>query len=308
MDFKKLTKILLALLSAVLIVVGLFSAFAPKKVAAKQKDETVRIGKMVNHPSIQLDKLIEYYLEECNVNKDKIAILIHSFETGEEYILNPNVDFTAASTYKLPLGVKYYEMINDGEISLSDHLTVQSNHYEEGGPTYYAKVGSAISVETLLHRMIQISDNTASHVLFENLGGWVEYKKKIAKYSNHDLNDSFFVKGNVQTVQYLSDCLDYVYHHKDSFKTLIKDMKSANPTSYLNKYTGNVTAQKYGYYNSARNSAGIVLDGHPYSIVVLTSLYDQGEVHMGKINKICHDYFNTEKKWDIDKGIVDRIK
>lgn len=229
MDFKKLKKILLITFSIILLVFGLVSIFTPKKVVAKQKDSSMRIAKTVNHPSIQLDTLIVYYLDECDVDRDRIAIYVHSFETNEEYILNPNVDFIAASTYKLPLGMKYYEMINDDEIRLSDRLTLQSKHYEEGGPTYYDEVGSTISVETLLHRMIQISDNTASHVLFENLGGWVEYKKKIAKYSTHDLNDSFFVKGNVQTVQYLSDCLDYIYHHQDAFKTLIKDMKSANP-------------------------------------------------------------------------------
>lgn len=308
MRLKRSAKITIAILLISLIVFGLVNLFMPKKVIAKQKDDMISLVKTVDHPSFTLDKLIDYYLDECNVDRDRIAIYVHSFESNEEYILNPTVDFTAASTYKLPLGMKYYEMIENGEISLSDTLTVQSNHYEEGGPTYYAEVGTAISVETLLHRMIQLSDNTASHVLFENLGGWVNYKLKVEKYSQHPLNDSFYVKGNVQTVQYLSDCLEYIYQHQETFKTLISDMKIANPTSYLNKYTGNVTAQKYGYYNSARNSAGIVLDEHPYSIVVLTSLYDEGEVHMGKINKICYEYFNTERKWDVDKGIVDRIK
>ena len=98
MNFKKLVSILVVMLSAVLLVFGLVSAFAPKKVVAKQYDGTMRIVKMVDHPAFQLHTLIDYYLDECDVNKDKIAIYVHSFETNEEYILNPNVDFTAAST------------------------------------------------------------------------------------------------------------------------------------------------------------------------------------------------------------------
>ena len=68
---------------------------------------------------------------------------------------------------------------------------------------------------------------------------------------------------------------------------------------FLNKETPKLAKQKYGLYWYARNSAGIILDDHPYGIVVLTQLGNYGETVMGEINRICHEYFSTERKWDV---------
>ncbi len=254
---------------------------------------------MEKKPVVTLEYLLNSYLEDKNINKNKIAIYVHNFETNETYSLNPNKDFIAASTYKLPLAMYFYEMVANKEISLDKMITSTSKDYEPGGATYGLPVGGQLSIKTLLHRSIQDSDNTASKMLYNHLGGWVDYKKKISKYSQHDLNDSFFERGNVQTVQYLSDSLEYVYEHQDIYKTLIYDMKIAQPNNYLNYQVKELAVQKYGLYDWALNSAGIVFEGSPYSIVVLTQLGAYGEKVMGEINRICYEYYNTERKWDI---------
>ena len=297
-------KKLIILLSVLILIIGSFGIYVmnqkqPKQVAVYEESVVIKQGSVGKKPITTLTYLIDQYLEDKNIDQNKIAIYIHNFETGDEYILNPNVDFVAASTYKLPLAMYYYEMINQGVYSLSDTITSTSADYEEGGATYNLPVGGSLDIATLLHRSIQDSDNTASRMLFNHLGGWVDYKYKIEKYSNHPLNASFYVRGNVQTVQYLSDCLEYIYNHQTLYTTLLKDMKKAQPNNYLNNEISNITAQKYGLYGYARNSAGIVLEGSPYSIVVLTQLGDKGETVMGEINRICYEYFNSERKWDV---------
>ena len=271
----------------------------PKQAVVFEETVIVKQGSIGKKTVVTLEYLIDSYLEDKNINKNKIAIYVHNFETNETYSLNSNKEFIAASTYKLPLAMYFYEMVANNEISLNKMLTSAARDYEPGGATYNLPLGGQLSVETLLHRSIQDSDNTASKMLYRYLGGWVDYKKKIAKYTTHDLSQSYYTRLNMQTAQYLSDCLDYIYDHQDIYQTLIKDMRKAQPKNYLNSKINEIAVQKYGYFESVRNSAGIVFEGSPYSIVVLTEMGDYGESVMGEINRICYEYYNAERKWDI---------
>ena len=299
------------ILSVLIMIIGSIGLYFMNQNDLKQAmvyEETVVIqqGNVGKKPFATIESLINQYLDDNDINKNKIAIYIHNFETNEEYILNPNKDFIAASTYKLPLAMYYYEMAANNEISLNSMITSTSIDYEPGGATYNLAVGGQEDIATLLHRSVRDSDNTASRMLFNHLGGWIDYKKKIEKYSQHDLNDSFYLRGNVQTVQYLSDCLEYLYEHQDIYQTLIKDMEKAQPKNYLNLKVNNLAIQKYGLYDWALNSAGIVFQDSPYSIVVLTQLGSYGETVMGDINQICYEYFNAERKWDISISIIQK--
>lgn len=54
----------------------------------------------------------EYHLDETN-----FAVSYYNTVTGEEYNWNETAMFTAASTFKLPLNLYYYELQNEGKIS-----------------------------------------------------------------------------------------------------------------------------------------------------------------------------------------------
>lgn len=271
-----------------------------KKLAIKKTEDIVTKNHLtVKHPIFQLNNLIDNYLNEKKISKDNLAIYIYNFETTESYSLNPNKDFIAASTYKLPLAMYYYEKIWNGEMSSKSYISSASRDYEPGGATYNLPLGNSLDVATLLHRMVRDSDNTASKMLYRNIGGWYSYKEKIKKYSKHDLNSSFDTVSNVQTVQYLGDCLKYIYNNQEMFDVLIEDMYDAEPYNYLNLTINNIAAQKYGLYGSALNSAGIILEGSPYCIVVLTKLGGYGENIIGDINRICYEYFNKPNKWNV---------
>lgn len=299
---KKLILIVLLIVSILSIgSIGLYILNQKDMKQALVFEETVIVkqGSVGKKPLATLDTFINKYLDDKKINKNKIAIYVYNFETNESYCLNENKEFVAASTYKLPLAMYYYEMISENKISLNDLIASAARDYEQGGATYNLPLGGQLSVATLLHRSIKDSDNTASKMLYRNIGGWVDYKKKIIKYTTHDVTESYYTRSNMQTVQYLSDCLNYIYDHQDIYQTLIEDMRVAQPKNYLNSKVNEIAVQKYGYYDSVRNSAGIVFDGSPYSIVVLSNMGDYGESVMGEINRICHEYFNAERKWDI---------
>lgn len=244
----------------------------------------------------ELEEKIDEYIEEENLDKDKITYYITDLVTEESISLHPNEDRTAGSIYKLPLAMLWYELINDGEYKLSDKLTFTSEDYEEGGGVIASNysIGSKIPIEELLEEMIVHSDNTAAHMLFDELGGYSKFKSKADKYSDKEMDNEFYSRSeNVVTARYMNDVLNYLYNHSQEYTTLIKDMKKSQKKGYLNATVQTHAAQKYGAYMQASNAVGFVDAKEPYSIVVLTSYSDLGEGYIGDINAICYKYFNS---------------
>lgn len=240
-----------------------------------------------------LEELISAYLEQNNISEDSVQYCIEDLETNERYVHNETENVTAASIYKLPLAMIYYEKIAAGELDENTLFTYEANHYESGGPigTTYAP-GAQIPLEELLHCMILYSDNTAGHILYENLDGWVGFKKAITKYSEDEQEDYFFSYDNVLNASFIGDVLNYLYAHEDIFATLLEDMKKATPNDYLASSIQPEIAQKWGLYSVYRNAAGIVYGEHPYSIAIFTSLNENGIRVIGEINELCYEYFN----------------
>ena len=110
-----------------------------------------------------LEELISAYLEQNNISEDSVQYCIEDLETNERYVHNETENVTAASIYKLPLAMIYYEKIAAGELDENTLFTYEANHYESGGPIgmTYAP-GAQIPLEELLHCMILYSDNTAA--------------------------------------------------------------------------------------------------------------------------------------------------
>lgn len=251
-----------------------------------------QVDKQENSNSVKLSELINAYIYEHNI-EDKISVYIHGFSNNDSYAHNANANFFAASIYKVPLAMLYYEKINNGELSFENTLLYENYHYESGGPIgdYYS-FGSYIPIETLLEYMIVYSDNTAAHILFENLGGWVSFKHEITKYSKSGIDNEFYSTENILTANYMNDVMDYLYVNRDKFELLLTDMKQQTSFNFLSRYVEADIAQKYGLYNDFVNSVGLVFGSSPYSIVVFTSLGEQGVEHIARINEICYNLYN----------------
>ena len=242
---------------------------------------------------LHLKNIIENYLDEQGISKDGLSIYISSFDGQERYTLNEDIDFFGASLYKVPLAMIYYEYINQGLYHYEDTFLYESYHFEAGGPiSEDYEPGTYFTLADLLHYMIVDSDNTAGHILFENLGGWIAFKELGSVYGIVENTDTYYSYDNVFTASYLHDCLNYLYQHQDSFSLLIEDMENTFDHDFLNRYIDVPVAQKYGYYDPALNVMGFVEATSPYSIVILSEYgYDFVE-HIGRINELCYKYFN----------------
>lgn len=248
----------------------------------------------ISKTETSLSQTLENYMQTNSIPTDSIAFSIYDIEGMQIYEHNADVDFTSASLYKVPLAMLYYDQLMEGTITEDTLLPYCTNCYEEGGPigSLYS-IGDFISLKELLYDVIVYSDNTAGHILFEYLGGWTSYRNAIRKYSL-DTRSFTNIDENSFSAQYALDVLRYLYENETKYATLIEDMYTVYPQDYLNRYVSSNAAQKYGSYGSARNAMGIVYGSHPYLIVVLSDMGEDGIDVIGDINKIVYEYFNAE--------------
>lgn len=296
---KKNKIIIISLLSALLIVLCVF-AVEMKNTEKKAYQGISEIGEDQNtevenkdnsqYIDMSLAKDIEAYFQENGIDHEKVAYCITDLEHNIKYSMNEKDEFIAASIYKLPLAMLYYDKVNEGEYTLDSTFTYSGYMHEDAGviSSDYG-IGSQVPLSDLLNDLIIYSDNDAGHILYENLGGWKEYKEAMTKYT--DSISENYTMDNVTTANTMNDVVTYLYDHKEDYKGLIKNMEEAEPGEYLDRDTQLSMPQKYGMYDSALNSVGFVECNTSYSIVVLTSLGDKGADVMANINRIAYEHF-----------------
>lgn len=297
---KKNKIIIISLLSALLIVLCVF-AVEMKNTEKKAYQGISEIGEDQNtevenkdnsqYIDMSLAKDIEAYFQENGIDHEKVAYCITDLEHNIKYSMNEKDEFIAASIYKLPLAMLYYDKVNEGEHTLDSTFTYSGYMHEDAGviSSDYG-IGSQVPLSDLLNDLIIYSDNDAGHILYENLGGWKEYKEAMTKYTD-SISENYYTMDNVTTANTMNDVVTYLYDHKEDYKGLIKNMEEAEPGEYLDRDTQLSMPQKYGMYDSALNSVGFVECNTSYSIVVLTSLGDKGADVMANINRIAYEHF-----------------
>lgn len=297
---KKNKIIIISLLSALLIVLCVFAVEmkntekeAYQGISEIGEDQNTEVENKDNSQYIDMSlaKDIEAYFQENGIDHEKVAYCITDLEHNIKYSMNEKDEFIAASIYKLPLAMLYYDKINEGEYTLDSTFTYSGYMHEDAGviSSDYG-IGSQVPLSDLLNDLIIYSDNDAGHILYENLGGWKEYKEAMTKYTD-SISENYYTMDNVTTANTMNDVVTYLYDHKEDYKGLIKNMEEAEPGEYLDRDTQLSMPQKYGMYDSALNSVGFVECNTSYSIVVLTSLGDKGADVMANINRIAYEHF-----------------
>ena len=232
--------------------------------------------------------LIDSYLAENGYDETVISISYYNFVTEETYEYNATAQMFAASTYKLPLNMYYYELRAAGTYDGDSKLYFGSNCYADSYGTIANNysVGDYITLDVLQYTSIVESDNNSSHILFENLGGWDSYMEIISKYSDYYV----YCAENYNNVSFMMDCLKIIYENQELYSELIEDMKIAMSGKYMQTYVDEVEiAHKYGIYGTAHNDVGIVFCSQPYALTIYTDLSD-GDIVIGEINRILFEY------------------
>ncbi len=114
-------------------------------------------------------KLLQTTAKKSNLDASYIFIEIDS---GEYTELGSDRVLPAASTIKLPILIALFQDIDAQKIKLTGQLTISDRTIAGGsGDLRNKKPGSQVSILVAATKMMTISDNTATNLLIDRLGG-----------------------------------------------------------------------------------------------------------------------------------------
>lgn len=131
-----------------------------------QPIQTLLLGEELLPLKTKLQALASKY------TKLKAGVFFNDLESGAYVDIDGATTFSAASTIKIPVMVAFFQDVDAGKIRLDEMLTMKPELMTTGsGNMQYEKPGSKYTALETLTRMITISDNTATNMLVERLGG-----------------------------------------------------------------------------------------------------------------------------------------
>lgn len=201
-------------------------------------------------------EVIETFMAENGLTEQNFSISYYNTVTGEAYAFNDEKFSIAASTYKLPLNMYFYEMERDGMIS---------------GDTIIGGTGKTLDE---IHEMsIVHSNNEVSEVLMYYWGDHTTYKNHMRKYFSmtEEEIDPLYYQGNFYCVRMMMDTLRYLYENRDQFSELLEYMRMAAPDAYFKLGVKEFpVAHKYGEVQWFMNDTAIIYTPQPFLLAVYT--------------------------------------
>lgn len=102
----------------------------------------------------------------------RLGAVLYDVDSGAHASISKDETFPTASTIKVPILVAIFEAVDEGRIQLDETLTLRQDLIASGSGTLQSQsVGTTISVLEAATLAISISDNTATNLLIDRLGG-----------------------------------------------------------------------------------------------------------------------------------------
>jgi beta-lactamase class A len=199
----------------------------------------------------------------------------------------------AASDIKFYIMATVFQNVKDGKLNLADEYTLADSDKVGGtGVLQNMTGGTKISYQDLVKDMMTQSDNTASNVLIEKVGGLSAVNREIKKLGlpdtkmNRMLMDTKKLSAgqdNMTSVQDMATFLEKLYHHQVVSKQYDQEMlqlmtENTNHTKLPAKVDSNITVyNKTGEFESygVQNDAGIFKKGN--KAIIITVMSENGD-------------------------------
>jgi len=151
---------------------------SPRNYAA---DLGMRTGSEMNTIKPQIESAIAQY------KSLSAGMFFLDLDTGEYLDIKGERVFPAASTIKLPILIAFYEDVDAGKISLNETLVMKSDLVASGSGTMQDEPdGTRFSIRETVNKMITISDNTATNMIIERLGGIAKVNERFRTWGLTD--------------------------------------------------------------------------------------------------------------------------
>ncbi len=226
-----------------------------------------------------LETRVAQFMEENYLNEQNFSMSYYNTVTGESYAFEDTHMMVAASTYKLPLNLYYYQQELAGEIAPD------------------ALIAGVYRLSDCHYQSLVWSNNEISEAMLYQIGSFQEYKQTMRTFTDmtDDEIDSRYYSGNLYCTRMMMDALKYLYDHAADYEEMLSYMKEASPQNgYFRKYvTECEVAHKYGSFEGAENDTGIIYAGQPFLLAVYTQDV-AGEEICAKAARLMKDYTDEQ--------------
>ena len=120
----------------------------------------------------------------------RLGVAAIHLESGREVYLHGDEAFPMASTYKVPIAVQLFTLIDRGERSLSEMVEVTPEDLHPGSGTIsrlFNDPGLALSLHNLMELMPLISDNSATDMTLTAAGGAAAVTERMGALGIHGI-------------------------------------------------------------------------------------------------------------------------
>jgi beta-lactamase class A len=108
-------------------------------------------------------------------------------DTGNYLDIGGDRAFPAASTIKLPILIAFFQDLDAGKVTLNETLTMRGDLVTNGsGVMQYQRVGKKYSALETITKMVTISDNTATNMIIDRLGGAAKLNQRFRSWGLQD--------------------------------------------------------------------------------------------------------------------------
>jgi len=205
---------------------------------------------------LTIEQAMEEFMQARGLNESNYSVSFCNTVTGERYTFNDKKFMVAASTFKLPLNMHYYNQEHAGIIDPE---------------VYISRVGATLKeahYQSLVH-----SNNDMSIGMLYNLGQFRDYKNAMKAFFSmpEEEIDPIYYADNYYCTNMMMDALSYLYEYRADFDEMIGYMKQAQPGEYFKAgVTEYEVAHKYGWFEGAVNDVGIIYTPQPILLAVYT--------------------------------------
>ncbi|MFN6569215.1 serine hydrolase [Dendronalium sp. ChiSLP03b] len=117
----------------------------------------------------------------------KTGMFFLDLDTGDYLDIGGDRVFPAASTIKLPILIAFFQDLDAGKVTLDEMLTMRRDLVTNGsGVMQYQRVGKKYTALETINKMVTISDNTATNMIIDRLGGAARLNQRFRSWGLKD--------------------------------------------------------------------------------------------------------------------------
>ncbi|WP_190573157.1 serine hydrolase [Alkalinema sp. FACHB-956] len=252
-------------------------------------------------------------IQSVLAQNDKLTagVMLADLDTKAYVDINASESFAAASTIKFPVLVAFFQEVDAGRATLNEMLTMTKDLVaDEAGEMQFQPVGTKFSAIKTVTEMMVISDNTATNLIINRLGGAAELNQRFVSWGlvNTQIRNWLpDVKGtNTTSAKDMATLFALVHEGKlvsmKSRDRILDIMRKSQAQSLLPKGLGEGAsiAHKTGTIGEMLADVGLIdtANGNRYVAAVLVKRPrddDRAETLIQQVSKLSYQAFNQSQ-------------